>query len=79
MSTAWEQEREKDGLKSHAKELKSSRETGDWPDDEKQCRGNRILQCVLLRSRGLPKAIYTQLYISIYSSHWVLAMKQDIR
>lgn len=29
MSTAWEQEREKDGLKSHAKELKSNRETGD--------------------------------------------------
>lgn len=34
MSMTWGQEREKDGLKSHAKELKSSQETEDWPDDE---------------------------------------------
>lgn len=59
MSLAWEQEREKDALKSHAKEFRSSLETGDWHDDENSVGGIGPHRVCRLHSRGLSKAICT--------------------
>ena len=66
MSTAWEQEREKDGLKSHAKELKSSRETGDWPDDENSVGGIGSCSVCCSVQGDFPKlSIHSYTYLSI--------------